>query len=449
MKINISTARSAAYKTLYDVFENKAFSNISLSNHLNSGVKNPADRALCSNIVYGTIKKRNRLTEIFAALSDKPPDKTDARVRVIVLMSLYQLMYLSKVPDYAVVSDAVEMTKFFAVKSASGYVNAILRSFLRRREELAKHEAYDTKQYLYYECGFDEWISEMLLKAYSADKLAAIAQSFEEAPRIYIRVNTLRYTPEQVEELLQNEGIEASPVFVPGVLEIKSGKNIFASQAYKNGAFFAQDISGAISSYVLSPDRGDNILDLCAAPGAKSFGAAILSKGAHITSCDVSVPKLDILYRSAKQMGLDSIKTKKNDASLINPEFSGKFDKVICDVPCSGLGVVRRKPDILLNLTEAHIATLKDIQKKILISGIDALKCGGTLVFSTCTLNPDENIQNIEYALRENNDIFADAIELSFELKKHHSEMKEGMLLLDPSEDGCDGFFIAKLKKVK
>ncbi len=449
MKSNISIARITAYKVLFDVFEKKAFSNISLSNHLNSAVKNPSDRALCSNIVYGTIKKRNLIKEILNSLSDKPFEKTDSRVNIILMMSLYQLMCLNKVPDYAVVNDAVEMTKFFAIKSAANYVNAILRSFLRRKQELINHGEYDIKQLLYYESGFDEEISDILIESYDDKRLKAMARYFTDAPRVYIRVNTLSYTCEETMELLLKEDIQTFPTYVLNVLEVKSKKNIFASEAYKKGAFFAQDISGAISSYVLSPSKTDAILDLCAAPGAKSFGAAIISGGAQVTSCDISIPKLDMLYQSAKQMGLKNIKTLRNDATVKKEEFKERFDKVICDVPCSGLGVIARKPDILLNLNASNIASLIEVQKKIILSGIDALKKGGSLLYSTCTLNPKENIKTVEYALGESGAVEMEEITLPFKLKCTHKEMRNGILMLNPADDDCDGFFIAKLKKVK
>ncbi len=448
MNKKISVARIQAYKALCEVIINKAFSNIAVNKHINLCVKSIEDRKLAINIVYGTLKKTCQLERVINMLSSKPSESLDASVKVILMMSLYQLMYLDKIPHYAVVCDAVEMCKVYKFKSAASFVNAVLRNALRKKDKLiTKHSDFD--EIMLYECNFPVWLTNLLKKDYSKNRLVSIAKAFEAPPCVYIRVNTLKITPDQLLKKLEDEGIAACNTYVPNTLKIMSGVNIFSSKAYKDGDFYAQDISGVIAGYVLSPEKNDNILDICAAPGGKSFNAAIISKTAKVLSCDINAVKLDMLKRSASQMGLSNISTLKRDAVSCFDDQKCFFDKVICDVPCSGLGVIARKPEILSNITKTHIDNLVCLQKNILLRACDYIKQGGIIVYSTCTLNKSENFGVIEKILKERSDVSLTAIKLDFELKTAHEEMKRGLLELYPDKDECDGFFIAKLTKNK
>ncbi len=452
MKTTISPARTAAYKILYDVIENKAFSNISVNNNVNLNMNNPADRALAVNITYGTLKKYNRLAKIFSTLCTLPENKVDKKTRLIILMSVYQMFYLERVPLYAVVNDAVNMAKFYVGTSAAGFTNAILRNADRKRAELMQRES-ELNRILFYEYGFPEWVSELLIRDLGKEGLLETAKCFEQPSEVTIRTNTAVIGRDKLIQSLSREGIQAEPTYVPCGLKISSGasNNIFRTNAFRNGEFFAQDLSGMIASYALEPKKTDNILDICAAPGAKSFGAAILSGGASVTACDNNNNKLGLLRQSALQLKLNSIKTKRRDSSLApdpQKEEIILYDKIIADVPCSGLGVIGRKPEILMNITPEHIENLKKLSYKLLVSNSLRLKKGGTILFSTCTLNSDENERIVERFLSNTSGFTLEPITLPFELNAAHEELKDGLLKLSPKKDNCDGFFIAKLKAV-
>ena len=195
------------------------------------------------------------------------------------------------------------------------------------------------------------------------------------------------------------------------------------------------------------PKPGEKAVDLCCAPGGKSFHAAILSDNTDILSCDIIPNKLELVKRSARQLGLSGIKVVKRDATVLWTEEKEQYDKVICDVPCSGIGVIRRKPDILSRITKEYITELIALQKSILNNGIHYLKPGGILIYSTCTINRDENTGVVESLMRERDDLELVPIKMPFQLKSEHPEMKNGMLQLCPTDDECDGFFMAKIMR--
>lgn len=447
MKTNISPSRICAYKILYDVLENKAFSNISVNKHLNSSLKLSSDRALCVNIVYGTLKNRNRLLKIIGRISKTPVEKLDKKEEIILLMSIYQLFYLKKVPDYAIINDAVSMAKFYVGSSVTGFTNAVLRNVQRQKDELLNEREDDFFELMYYEYGYEKWLTKLLCGDYSKEALLEYAKACEMTPSLTVRVNTLKTDDETALNELEKDGIAAEKTYVPHVLKIKGAENVFAKSSFKNGLFFAQDISGAISGFVLGEGSKEEILDLCAAPGAKSFGSAMLNPEAQITSCDISANKLELLKQSARQLGFKNIRTMRSDSTEENPAFINRFEKVICDVPCSGLGVVRRKPEILYNATQPHIKNLRTVQTKCLENAVKYTKHDGTLLYSTCTINKDENERVVEDVLRNNKKLKLSPIILPFELLSSHPEAKDGMLCLNPQKDDSDGFFIAKLIK--
>ena len=446
MKTNIAPARICAYKVLYDVMENGAFSNISLNSHLNSSLRDAADRALCTNIVYGTLKKKNRLEKIIRNLSKIAYEKTDPRERIILMMSLYQMLYLRKIPDYALINDAVSMSKFYIGSSVTGYTNALLRSAQRAKGELMSPEK-DFFSLMHYEYGFGEDITELLREQKSEKELLDYAKASEEAPPLTVRANTLRISEDDLAARLCREGFGCEKTWVPGVLRITGGTNVFSSPAFREGLFFAQDISGALSGWCAGFGSGMHTLDVCSAPGAKSFNASILTGDSPVLSCDISKKKLELVYQSARQLGYQGLHTFRSDATEKNADFEGRFDRVICDVPCSGLGVIRRKPEILFSMNREKIKEIISLQEKITRNAAAYVKPSGAMIYSTCTINTEENEKAVERILRENPSMRPRAIRLPFDLPSAHPETADGMLSLMPGKDDSDGFFIAVLER--
>jgi len=435
-------ARMAAYKALNEVFFSSHYSTAALQRH--TAALSPADASLASQIVYGTIKKQNKLNKIITSLSRSRTSEPDPQATLILSMSLYQMLYLEKVPEYAIVNDAVNMAKTYIGKGVANFINGVLRNAGRQKALLAAPEKAFAARMEY-----DYGISPTALKAYrsslSDERIEACAQAFEKPPITFLRVNTLKTNTQQLLYELEQAGFAASEQYVPGSIALASSKGAFLTQMHKRGEFFAQDLSGQISAYALSPQKGDKLIDVCAAPGSKSFSAYLVSGGASITSCDINAKRLDTLYRGAKQLSIP-LRTQRRDASSDCPE-SGAYDKAICDVPCSGLGVVGRKPEILLGFSTAKEASLAELQLEILQNAFGYLKAGGLLLYSTCTMARPENEGLIERFLAIQKNAKLHPISLPFALRSDHREAKDGLLALAPDADGCDGFFMALLQK--
>lgn len=363
-------------------------------------------------------------------------------------MSLYQLMYMTKQPKYAVCNDAVNICKYNVSHGSAGVVNGILRRVTSDPVYTQKRREEDFAEYIRMEYGIERFVYEVFSKSYSDEEIEALLMEFERPSRVYVKVNTLRTTPEALSEELTELGYKVREVYVPGMLEIDGGSNVFLTKPFKEGKFYAQDLSGGILPFVLGCKDGQKVIDLCAAPGAKSFGAALSAKDLSVTSCDISAKKLELVKRTAMQLGLENIKAFKRDGRYVREGEEGMYDRVICDVPCSGLGVAGRKPEILYNVTRDYIDTLVNLQREILKSGFSYLKKGGILIYSTCTLNREENEDTVRFALENIPGIESVPVSLPFELKCEHEEMKEGYLRLSPHKDNTDGFFIAAFRKV-
>lgn len=448
MKTKISPARTAAYKILYDVIEKKAFSNVAVNKHIDINMKNPADRKLATAIVYGTLKKKNRLEGILSPLATNGWENIEKGARILLLMSLYQLMYMTKQPKYAVCNDAVNLCKFNVSHGVAGVVNGILRKITSDPSYTQKIREEDFCEYIRMEYGVEKFVYEILSKSYSDEEIEGILEEFERPSRVYVKVNTNKTTAEALAEELTKEGYKIRKAYVPDMLEVDGGSNVFLTKAFNEGKFYAQDLSGSILPFVLDCKDGQKVIDLCAAPGAKTFGAALSAKDLTVTSCDINAKKLDMVKRTALQLGLDNIKVFKRDGKFVREGEEESYDRVITDVPCSGLGVAGRKPEILYNVTRDYIDTLVGLQREIMKSGFNYLRKGGIMVYSTCTLNAEENEENVRYALENIEGIEPVEIKLPFELKCEHPEMKKGYLRLTPDKDGTDGFFIAAFRKV-
>jgi 16S rRNA (cytosine967-C5)-methyltransferase len=233
---------------------------------------------------------------------------------------------------------------------------------------------------------------------------------------------------------------------VPDTLEVASGSNIFSNDLFRAGLYFAQDLAGVISTYAVGAGAGSRVIDLCAAPGGKSFGLYLASPGVEIVATDLNTAKIDVMRRSASQLGIP-LTAVKRDSTLCREEELETYDFAICDVPCSGLGALRRKPEISYRLTKAHIAGLAETQLKIAQAAFAYLKRGGVMLYSTCTIGKRENDRVIEKLLAANRKAVMDPITLPFALACEHPEMADGLLRLDPVHDMSDGFFMARIKK--
>lgn len=446
--IKISPSRVSAYKVLNEVFMIGTYSNISLTKHLRA-INIEADRRLCTNIVHGVIKKVNKLEYILSKLSKMPVNELDERVKVSLFIGLYQIIYLDKIPEYAIVNDSVNLVKMFVNKKVSGFVNGVLRSALREKYELKEIEFHDFYDIMYYEYGFKRALVKKLLLSYTKEELMDYAKFSMLPPVLSVRTNMLKTTREELMNKFSIKGFDVKESFVPEGIEIHSSVNMTLLEEFKNGLFSIQDSAGMLVAYSLDLEEDLNVIDMCAAPGGKSMHISEMMKNTgSIISCDIYKKKLELMDFRKKQLGISNIKTLKQDGTVLNEDFIDRFDRVVCDVPCSGLGVIRRKPEILMSYADEKIDSLKDIQRKVLDNGIKYLKKGGVLVYSTCTVNKEENEDIVYDAVKNNSDIKLESIKLPFEFDYDKEDAKKGILNIKGDKNDIDSFFIAKLVKI-
>lgn len=430
-------ARNISYKVLFDVYYNGAYSNLSIKKHFNA-LKKDEDRALATNIIFGTIKKDIYLSDIVKRLSSIDYDKIKPEIQVILKAGIYQLYFMDRVPAYAIVNDSVNIAKLYVSNKTASFVNAVLRSAIRRKKELA-----DIKN----DSDMPLWLSIYLSRFYDDVFLNAMEEDFLKSPDMFVRVNKLKSTPHDAYNALNKEQNICDKTFMTDVFKALNPNAVLNSELMKNSIISIQDISAALCAYALDAKEGDSIIDLCAAPGGKSLHIASLTNNkSKITACDVYKHKIEFMKNIFKNFGAD-ITVIKNDAEEYNDEFHEKFDKVIVDVPCSGLGVIRRKPEILLRLSQQDIQDLIQVQRNILKNAAEYVKKGGILLYCTCSINPEENEFQIQKFLDDNNEFSLCDIIFPEKFYENIHVSSKGEIKLYSHEFFGDGFYICKLVK--
>ena len=370
--------RESAMLTLYSAGFEGAYVNMALKRTLRKNKDfSQKDKAFVTNLVYGVIKRQITIDYIIGCYSKIKLKKISPYILTIIRMGIYQIKFMDKVPNSAAVNESVTLAKRYGHKASAGFVNGILRNVLRSSFEYPK----DFWEKMSVKYSFPEWICRKWVQDYGESFAVSLMESMNEEPEISLRVNSLKSSADEVLKILP--GSLKSGLYDMAVL--CRGFDVENSQGYKNGCFIPQDISAMFASAVLAPLPGDSVLDICAAPGGKTTHMAqLMNNEGKITACDIHEHKVKLIKQNAERMGIDIIEAVQADAEIRNAAFEGKFDKVLADVPCSGLGIIRRKPDIKLKKEEN---ALPDLQYRILENAAGYLKSGGELVYSTCTLN--------------------------------------------------------------
>ena len=435
-------AREAAYTALLRYENNASYSNIELDGTIKKYNLTGVERSFFTALFYGVIERSITLDYYISALSERPVKEIDTNVLIILRMGLYQLIYMDKVPESAAVNESANLARrFWAKKNSENFINAVLRGFIREKDKLPLPDAKKNFiKYLSVKYSMPEWLCRLFAKGYGKTKAENILEAMNRVPPMTLHANTLACTREELAALLAEGGIESAPT-----KSAPHGLRLRASTPYENllpyeGKFFVQDEASQICAEVLGAKKGERVLDACACPGGKSFAIAMcMENEGTLLSCDLHKNKLSLIERGAAGLGISIIETRERNAAKPDEEC-GEFDRILCDVPCSGLGVIAKKPDIRRK-KEEDIERLPEIQAQILRESARHLKRGGTLVYSTCTLNPKENKEVVSAFLAENKD---------FELvpfKVGALESGEGMKELFPHIHRTDGFFIAKLTR--
>ena len=425
------TARKIAHELLLKAEASKQYSNIALDNALKKSSLSDIDKGLTATLFYGVTERRLTLDYQITALATRDINDIDKPTLTAIRMGLYQLIYLDRIPAHAAINESVELCP----RKSAGFANAILRSFLRKGEiSLPRKE--NTVKYLSVLYSVGEPLVSKLLSIFEIEEAEKLLSAINEAPATTLRVNTLLIDRASL--------LQKIPSGVPtknapnGIITQGSIREIYG---FEDGFFFVQDEASQICVEALGAKPHDLVMDICACPGSKSFGAAITMKNkGEIYSFDLHENKLSLIASGAKRLNIDIIKTSACDGRKFLPEFEARANKIICDVPCSGFGVLAKKPELRYKNPEES-ESLPKIQSDILENACRYLKSGGTLIYSTCTILPEENEENIKAFLEKHNDFSL----VPWSVGDISAE--NGMITLLPHIHKTDGFFIAKLTR--
>lgn len=429
-------ARYTAVKLLDKTFSGGSYSNIQLSAALSSSDMDERDKRLCSAIYYGTIERRITLDHIISGLSSRPLSKLDSVVLNVLRAGLCQILYMENVPDSAAVNESVKLAKQLGKGSASGMVNAVLRAFIRSGRDIRLPEDELAAAGVKYSAPVP--LIQSLAADYGMQTAVDFLAAALENKRTFLRMNSTRCTAEEFAEAMGDISIER----LFGDCYVCDGGDLTATDAFRRGFFHVQDLSSQMCCMALSPDENDTVLDICAAPGGKTFTMAELMNGrGHISAFDLHEKRVRLIRQGAERLGLANIQAKAGDASRFDLDMP-QFTKILCDVPCSGLGVIAHKPEIKYKELSGF-AGLPEIQYNIAANALNYLAVGGELVYSTCTLRRAENDKVVARLLAEHDEI--EAAELP-ELMGHRFGTSATLF---PQDGFGDGFFIAKFRRIK
>ena len=423
------TPRSLAFELLSKAEKSKQYSNITLDNALKSSDMNEADKRLASALFYGVTEKKISLDHRIAKLSSRPIEQLDTAVLTALRMGIYQLVYLDRIPPHAAINETVSLCS----KKTAGYVNAILRAHTRD-PEIDPPSKSDFPLYLSVVYSVCLPLAQKLIECFGNQKAEDILSGFDRTPDTTLRTNTLKISRDELCSKIDGSfAAENSPT---GIHVKGSVRQLFG---FDDGLFFVQDEASQICVEALDAKEGHTVLDICSCPGSKSFGAAInMKNNGRVLSFDLHTNKLSLVASGAQRLGIDIIKTRECDGRKFLPELEGVADRVLCDVPCSGFGVLAKKPELRYKDPKESEA-LPKIQSDILENACKYVKKGGILVYSTCTLLPEENEKNIERFLKRHPEFSLCPWQVG------SISAPEGMLTLYPHIHKTDGFFIAKL----
>lgn len=441
----MKSARELALHILMKIESDDVFVNIILNDELNKSELNEMDKNFVTQLVYGTNSNQIFEDYIIRKCSKVRFNKIALPILTILRMGIYQIYFLDKVPVSAVCNEAVKLAKKYGHMSSANFTNAILRNVSRTDKNVFLDEIKDKEERLSVEYSYPKWLINRFINQFGYDETLNLLEANNNLGYETIRVNRLKTTRE---EMLKKFS-KSKPGKLSDILYVDSVREFLHSSEFKNGLITFQDEAPALVAHLLKPKEGEEILDICAAPGGKTTHIAELTNDkAKITAMELYEHRGELIRQTAKRLGVNSINIKIGDATEFAPEFENKFDKIVADVPCSGLGVIRKKPDIKLRVKEEDINELNKVQKAILKNASLYLKPGGVLLYSTCTILSEENEETVKWFLNENKD-FSICTDESIIPSEWRSGINDGMLLLLPNKHNSDGFFICCLKKSK
>lgn len=433
----MKSARQTAFEILNKIQRDNSYSNLALDHALDKADTDNKDKKFVSALVYGVTERRITLDYNLSLYLSQPIKKLKPEVLTALRLGAYQILFMDKIPVSAAVNESVKLAKKNGAAFASGLVNAVLRKIISNG---LKTDGSMSVNY-----SAPEWLCDMWCRSYGRENAEKLLKASFGAVDTVLRVNTEKIDAENLINLLAEEGFDCE---IGGNVEnsavVKSGGAVHKTEAYKNGLFHVQDAASQLCCKALGVQENETVIDICAAPGGKSFTLAENMKNTgRIISCDIYEHRLTLISDGAERLGLTNIETVRNDGNVFNPDFP-LADKILCDVPCSGLGVIRKKPEIRFKKSE-EVDKLQDLQYSIMCISSRYLKIGGVMVYSTCSLNPNENEKIVEKFLTEHDNF--EGVRVLSDISRYGVDTD--YLTLMPHIHGCDGFFISAVRRIK
>ena len=450
----VDKARAVALQILYKIDKDEAYSNILLNEMINKNSKilNRKDISLISEIVYGVTTWRLTIDEIIKKYSKIKLKKISPWILNILRMSIYQIIFLDKVPKSAAVNEGVNLAKRYGNRGSIGFTNAILRNISENDYKELFNEK-DELDKISKTTSMPKWIIEELKdEGLDNNKIFEICKNSNIRPKISIRVNTLKTTKEELKESLNNEGIKSRNGLLENFLILEKTNGLENLESFRKGLFTVQDEVAGLTALILNPKQEEKILDSCSSPGGKTtYLAEIMENKGEIEAWDIHEHRTKLVEQNAKRLGIKIIKTRVEDASIYKEEYKNKFDKVLLDVPCLGIGVLKRKPDIKWQKKKEDIEEISNLQFNILNTCSKYLKENGELVYSTCSILKKENRDVILKFLKENSNFSVEKICGILDEKTQGKTLSKYLVnnkyLEVYQNEKTDGFFICKLVK--
>lgn len=437
------TARSVALRALLHVERDAGYSNIVLDNALDESHLNDCDRALSAAIFYGVLEKRLTLDYYISQCLRDPRRKPDRTAIEAIRCGAYQILFLDRVPDSAAVNETVQAVKIVGKRQLSGFVNGVLRGLLRKKFEITLPDGNNINA-LSIRYSIPDALIRLWVKSYGEEITLRLLESLSQKPKLFIRVNKTKCSIDELKSSLEESGVTLNPLQSPpySASLVNCGAPNKLIQ-FRHGLFHVQDLSAQWVCHILNPQPCEIVCDCCAAPGGKTFTIAQdIGTDGMVYSLDLYEKRVGLIKSGAERLGLSNIETKVNDAAK-GFECIPLVDKMLCDVPCSGFGVIQRKPEIRYK-DISSLQSLPELQYRILQCASQRVKPGGMLVYSTCTLNPAENSAVAERFLQENNGFEPMTIDIGL---RRVIEEPENMLTMMPFAEASDGFFVADFRK--
>lgn len=447
---NATETRVIALEILMEITQNKEYSHLVIRNALDKIQYLPKqDRAFINRLVEGTLEYQLRIDYILNQFSSVKVNKMKPVIRNILRCGVYQLLFMDSVPDSAACNESVKLAQKKGFYSLKGFVNGVMRNISRGKENIRYPEKENNAaEYLSVYYSMPMWLVERWLAEFGADVTECMLQEFLKEKPTTIRCQEYRMNPEMTISSLREQDVKVEPApYVPNAYYISEYNHLAGLKSFIMGRFVVQDVSSMLVGQAAAPQKGDYIIDLCAAPGGKSLHVADKMEGmGHVDARDLTDYKVELIKENIARVEAINVTATKKDATVLDKEFVEKADIVLADVPCSGLGVIGKKTDIKYRMDPDQIQELVLLQRRILHNAASYVKPGGTLIYSTCTITAEENQENIQW-FAENYPYELESLNPYLCEELHSETTEKGYLQLLPGVHKTDGFFLARFKR--